>query len=468
MQKKIGNFKLVDTHAHLTFKDYNKDIKQVLDRAWTEGLESIVVIGSGEGVKSIKAAVAFANSHDNVYSTVGVHPHDAENVDLDEALELCRGLLSEKKVVAVGEIGLDFFKEYSCKEAQIKCFTKFMQLSFENKIPVCIHDRDAHAELLSILREYKYDLSGGVIHCYSGDLEMAKELVNLGFYIGIPGVVTFKNATMLKEVVKEIPVEKLVLETDCPFLTPEPYRGKRNEPSYVKYIAAEISKIKKLSIEDVGRITSINASRAYNLPNMLPVGQIAYSIRNSLYINLTNKCTLSCKFCPKQSGSFEVKGHNLKLSQEPNVEDVFRAVGTLDKYDEVVFCGYGEPTLRIEVLKIVAKQMKKNGVKVRIDTDGLMNLVHERDVLPELAGLVDAISVSMNASDPKTYSNLCPSKYGDQAFYAMLSLLGRAKEFIPEVTASVVSVPGLDIAACEKLAKEIGVTFRLRKYQDLG
>ena len=247
-----------------------------------------------------------------------------------------------------------------------------------------------------------------------------------------------------------------------------PHRGKRNEPAYLTYVAEEIAGLTGLTAVDVGRITSVNARRAYNLPGMVPMARVAYPIRRSLYLNITNRCTLACTFCPKQSGSFEVKGHNLKLKSEPSVEDVFRAIGEFEGYNEVVFCGYGEPTLRLELLKVVAGRIKEQGVRVRLDTDGLVNLVHDRDVLPELEGLIDVVSVSMNAPDAQTYKKICPNKYGDKAFFAMLSFLDRATQFIPEVTASVVGLPDVNVRACEKLAAQMGVDFRLRTYQELG
>lgn len=466
----VGNVvELIDTHSHLTFPEFDEDRNKVLKRARNHNVKAVIVVGAGNGLEGNEGAVRFAEENEDIFAIVGIHPHDAESVDIENAIKKIMELAKSEKVVGVGEIGLDYYREHSSKASQLKCFKKFLELAFELKLPVSIHDRDAHKDVLFTLRESKYEMTGGIFHCFSGNLEMAREVVDMGFYLGIPGIVTFSNANELKQVVKEIPIERLVLETDCPYLAPAPHRGQRNEPAYTRYIADEIANIKGLSSRDVGRITSINARRAFNLPGMIPVGKVAYPIRRSIYLNITNRCTLACKFCPKQTGSFEVKGHNLKLSQEPNVEDVFRAIGNYEGYDEIVFCGFGEPSLRIELLKVIARQIKNTtGTRIRLDTDGLMNLVHTRDVLPELAGLVDAVSVSMNAPDPKKYVELCPSMYGEKAFYAMLSFLGKAREFIPEVTATVVGVPGLDIEACKKLAAEMGVEFRLRKYQDVG
>ena len=459
---------LIETHAHLTFPEFDKDRDEVLNRAWEAGVEAIVTIGAGDGLDGNQRAVDFAQKHDHIYATVGVHPHDAETVDTDAAIAILKKLSDHPKVVAIGEIGLDYFRKHSSEDSQRQLFRRLLEMAYEVKMPVSIHDRDAHHDMIYMLREMRHNLIGGIFHCFSGDVSLAQEVIEMGFYIAIPGVVTFKKADVIKEVVKNISLDHIVLETDCPYFAPEPHRGKRNEPAYLVQIAEEIAKLTGLSSSDVGRITSMNARRAYNLPGMVPLARIAYPIRRSLYLNITNRCTLACTFCPKQSGSFEVKGHNLKLKNEPSVEDVFRAIGEFEGYNEVVFCGYGEPTLRLELLKVVAGRIKEQGVRVRLDTDGLVNLVHDRDVLPELKGLVDAVSDSMNAPDAQTYKKICPNKYGDKAFFAMLSFLDRASQFIPEVTASVVGLPDLNVRACEKLASQMGVDFRLRTYQELG
>lgn len=469
MKKKQGaRLPLIDTHAHLTFPEFEKDRDEVLKRAWDVGLEAIIVIGAGAGFEGNVEVLDYVKGKEGLYATVGIHPHDSERVDLDRTVKDLGKLAGNEKVVAIGEIGLDYYRKHSSRDSQLNCFKRLLELSFELKLPISIHDRDAHRDTLFTLREYRSELNGGIFHCFSGDVDMAHEVIELGFYIAIPGVVSFKNAGELKEVVREIPIEKFVLETDCPYLAPVPHRGKRNEPAYVLHIAEEIAKIKGLSVEDVARITTINARRAYQLSGFIPEGKIAYSIRKSLYINLTNRCTLACVFCPKRSGNFEVKGHNLKLKREPSVEDIFRAVGDVRGYEEVVFCGFGEPTLRLEVLKAVAGGLKEKGAKIRIDTDGLGNLVHNRNILPELEGLVDSVSVSLNAPTPEDYVKCCPSRYGERAFDAVIDFIKQSKKYIPDVVATAVTIPGIDVNKCKKITKEIGVKFRARTHQEVG
>lgn len=463
----------IDSHAHLTFPEYENDRKAVIARAMEMGVSEIVNIGSGQEVEGNTASLKLARANREIYSTIGFHPHDAGKIfeKGDRPFETIRRLADDKKVVAVGEIGLDY--HYVGKEgrpAQIECFRRLLDLAKELKLPVIIHDREAHEDTIFTLRSLRAADWGGVMHCFSGDTKFAGQILELGFYISVTGAVTFKKkAEELQEVVKYVPIERLLIETDCPFIAPEPYRGKRNEPAYVIEVAKKIAELKNLSLEDVGRITSLNARRLFHLPGEVPEAKIAYAIRRSLYLNITNRCNLRCVFCPKQSGSFEVKGYNLRLAREPDVEDVFSAIGDASGFKEVVFCGFGEPLMRLELVKTVAKRLKEDGVVIRIDTDGLANLVHGRNILPELKGLVDAVSVSINASDAATYNKLCPSKYGDKPFAAVCDFIREAKKHISSVTATVVSCPGVNISAAEKFVmKELGVTFRVRQYQEVG
>jgi len=337
-------------------------------------------------------------------------------------------------------------------------------------LPLVIHSRDAHKEVLDILKKEGPLTKGGVFHCFSGGANDAEEIIGLGLNISIPGIVTFDNAKELQEVVALIPLEKIVIETDCPYLAPQPFRGKKNEPVFVKYIAEKIAEIKKLSKADVARITGQTAKRLFQLPGSEKITSIAYQIRNSLYLNITNRCTLACHFCPKQhSQDYEVKGYYLKLDKEPNVEELFQAIGEPQGYDEVVFCGYGEPTLRLEVVKIIAERMKEKGAKsVRLNTDGLANLVYGRNIAKELKGLIDSVSISINASDAKSYAKLCPSKFGEKAFLAIKDFVKECKKNIPDITITAVRFPGSDSEKIITLGKELGVKVRVREYMQVG
>jgi TatD DNase family protein len=195
---------------------------------------------------------------------------------------------------------------------------------------------------------------------------------------------------------------------------------------------------------------------------------IAYKIRNTLYLNLTNRCTARCTFCHRLHDP-TVKGYNLRLEAEPSAKELIQEVGDPTGYGEVVFCGYGEPTLRLEVIKEVARAVKAKGGRVRLNTNGHGNLIHERNILPELAGLVDAVSVSLNAENTEKYLVICRPAYGPRTYDAVLAFILEAKQFIPEVTVSIVRLPTIDIHACERIAHEVlGVKFRVRELDAIG
>ncbi|MDX9708908.1 MAG: TatD family nuclease-associated radical SAM protein, partial [Trichloromonas sp.] len=381
--------------------------------------------------------------------------------------QLIQLLEQSEKIVAVGEIGLDFYRDRAPRDVQRLAFRRQIALARRVKKPIIVHDRDAHDEVLEILREENAAEVGGVLHCFSGDAAMARACLDLGFYLSFPGTITYPKNDAAREVVRAIPIDHLLVETDCPYLAPLPFRGKRNEPACVRHTAAMIAEIKGLTLADVARITSRNACKLFGIGEIGQSGQIAYRIRDSLYLNLTNRCSNACTFCAKFK-EFVVKGHALKLDHEPDFAEVIRAIGDPTRYKEVVFCGYGEPLLRLELVKEVADWLHQRGVKVRINSDGQANLVHGRDILPELAGLVDTLSVSLNAADDETYQRICRSPFGKEAYEGVKDFLRRAPAHIPEVIATVVTLPGIDVAACRAVAKELGVNFREREYNEVG
>jgi TatD DNase family protein len=253
---------LIDSHAHLEMPEFKKDLKAVIQRAEETGVEYIFTVGTEK--KDWKRALEIAESHPSIYAILGVHPHNAKEID-EETYPMLRELCQSEKVRAYGEIGLDFFRNLSPRDLQLKRFREQIGLAKEFGLPVVIHDREAHRETLDILKSEGAKDCGGIIHCFSGDYEMARACMEMGFYISIPGSITFKNAEGFREVVERIPLESLLVETDAPFLTPEPFRGKRNEPSYVRYTAQKVAEIKKVSFEKVAEITTENALRVYRL-----------------------------------------------------------------------------------------------------------------------------------------------------------------------------------------------------------
>ncbi|OGP47143.1 MAG: hypothetical protein A2022_03875 [Deltaproteobacteria bacterium GWF2_42_12] len=489
-----NQYKLIDTHAHLDDPKFNKDIDEVIKRAKDAGLEKIITVGcwqpphpsEGEGEKGLKHIIELSERHDFLYTALGIHPHDAKDA-CDGAFSEIKKLANHPKVVAIGETGLDYHYERSPRHIQKTSFIKHIQLARELNLPLIIHTREAQNDTLDILNEEGVNNIGGIMHCFSGSYEMAKKCLDMGLYLSFTGVVTFQKASNIHELVRKIPIEKMLIETDCPYLAPEPHRGKRNEPSFIVETAKKIAELKGLSFDDVARITSLNAKDIFGIGEKRNEIKIAYPIRNSLYLNITNRCTNYCTFCAKHapaglpskvsiggfkrgSNDYTVKGHYLRLKEEPNFPDVIRVVGErpAEKYDEIVFCGYGEPLIRLDLVKEAGLFLKKQGCKIRIDTDGLGNLIHGRNILPELK-FVDTISVSLNAPDSETYHKLVKTPFGDKAFPAIVWFLREAKKHISKVVATVVAVPGLDIEACRKMAEdEIGVTFRVREYDEVG
>jgi len=253
---------LIDSHSHLEMPEFKKDLEEVIQRAKESGVEYIFTVGTEK--KDWNRAIEIAHSHPSVYAVLGVHPHNAREIN-EETYPKLRKLCADDKVRAYGEIGLDFYRNLSPREVQLKRFREQIQFARELGLPIVVHDREAHKETLEILKSEKAEEYGGIIHCFSGDYEMAKECIEMGFFISIPGSITFKNAERFQEVVKQIPLGSLLVETDAPFLTPVPFRGKRNEPSYVRYTAQKVAEIKKVSFEKVAEATAENALRVYRV-----------------------------------------------------------------------------------------------------------------------------------------------------------------------------------------------------------
>ena len=252
---------LIDTHAHIEGKEFQTDLDVIIDRAAAAGVSRVITVGTD--IESSRKACELTYLHDEIYCSVGVHPHDAVRVT-EKCYDIIRQLAMETpKNVAIGEIGLDFYRDRSPRDIQEIVFRRFLIMASELSLPVIIHDRDAHEPILRILREEKSRGFRGVLHCFSGDLEMARECVDLGFHLSIPGTVTFPANDQLRNVVRGIRMENLLLETDCPYLAPVPYRGKRNEPSYLKITAEKVAELKGLSLEDVARITTLNARNPF-------------------------------------------------------------------------------------------------------------------------------------------------------------------------------------------------------------
>lgn len=249
----------IDSHAHIQISQFNSDRDAVIKRATEAEVSNILIIGFDLD-SSIKA-VELAEKHDNLYATVGMHPHDAKNLS-PEILDTFRKQLNHPKVIALGEIGLDYYRNLSPQLVQKDAFNTQLDLSVEFNIPIIIHNRDAYMDILPMLEERRGNISG-VLHCFTGDVELMQRSVNLGFYIGIGGIVTYPNAKDVQSVAQQLPLERLLIETDCPWLTPQFRRGKRNEPAYILAIAEKIAELRDTSVEEIGNITTNNFNNLF-------------------------------------------------------------------------------------------------------------------------------------------------------------------------------------------------------------
>jgi TatD DNase family protein len=263
----------VDSHAHLEMEQFNADREQMLARARENGIATIVAIGSGTGPGSLDCGIRLAEKHESIYATIGIHPHEAKLANDADFEELVR-LATRPKVIAWGEIGLDYFYDHSPRDVQQQVFLRQLQLAGAAKLPIVIHCRpsdgsdNAWEECLALLHEHWAASGlGGILHCFTGTWLQAKRALDMGFMISFAGNVTFPKAAQIRDAAKEVPLDRMLIETDSPFLAPVPYRGKRNEPAFVKEVARQLGELRALSTDEIGRRTSHNFYDFFKLPD---------------------------------------------------------------------------------------------------------------------------------------------------------------------------------------------------------
>jgi len=450
---------MIDSHAHLDFPQYDSDRDDVIREGFNNGLEAVVNIGVD--LETSRKSIELAEKYPAIYATVGIHPHDSGNAPADYLRQL-EDLASHKKVVAIGEIGLDYYRDHSPRDIQRRTFERQLELARKLEIPIVVHIREAIEDSFKILKESGIDK--GVLHSFPGDEAEGRSAIDMGFYISFAGPLTYPRSTRVK-VAASLPLSRVVVETDAPYLTPQAFRGKRNQPLYVRFVIEKLSEIfSPYTYGDVERITSHNARRLFGLPfDKTP--KMVYKIRRSLYINLTNRCSSSCYFCPRggSTGGF-ISGHYLFLKNEPSVEEVLEAVEEESDFDEVVFCGLGEPTMRLKEILEIAGNLKSKGYKIRLNTNGHGSLINKMEVPSKLVGKIDRVSISLNAQDADTYLEICRPDRGKESFEAVIKFVEGCKKAGIDTTVSVVDLPEIDIEACRKLASELGVNLRVRSY----
>ncbi len=253
---------LFDTHAHLDDGRFDKDRDEAISQCKQDGVE--LILNAGSNIETSVKAIALSKKYEFIYASVGVHPHDAASMD-EETAGVLAALAGNRKVRAIGEIGLDYHYDLSPRDVQKQRFIEQIDLARQLKLPIIVHDREAHGDVMDIFKKTRIKEVGGVLHSFSGSAEMALECIKLGLYISISGPVTFENARKTVEAVKQVPLDMLLIETDSPYLTPVPHRGKRNYPGYVRFVAEKIAEIKGISFEEVARQTLENGKRLFGI-----------------------------------------------------------------------------------------------------------------------------------------------------------------------------------------------------------
>lgn len=465
----------IDSHAHVTSSQFDSDREEVIKRAEDAGV--LLIINPGTDLEDSIRAVELAEKHNNVYACVGFHPHDAKKADaasLTKIEELC----THPRVVAIGEIGLDFHYDFSPRGVQEEVFRSQIQIAQRQNLPIVIHTRESNEQTIAIVEDAVKSAADwrrqpptphsrcvapkGVFHCFSGDVALARKVIDMGFYVSLPGVVTFKNPGFATQIAAQVSCEHLLLETDSPYLAPVPRRGERNEPANIPLIAEKIASLQGLTPEDIARTTTYNAYRLFGIGEP---GQpkFTYTLRNSLYVNLTIRCDADCVFCDRK-GEAVIKGHNLRIEREPTAQEVLDEIGDPKKFEEIVFCGYGEPTIRLDAMKEIARWVKARGGRTRLNTDGHGSVINKRNIVPELAGVIDAVSISLNSPDPQQYGELMQID-GPIFFAAMIEFAKEAVRILPKVVMTVVDLDKIDKEKARRLVEEeIGATFQTRPY----
>lgn len=448
---------LFDTHCHLYSGDLQGDTEGVLARARQSGVRQFLV--PGIDLTSSRTAAGLAAKYDGVWAAAGIQPTNVSGCG-DEVLGELKMLLLEPGVIAVGETGLDCHHDHTTLPAQIEWLHLHTVLAESLGYPLILHSRSAEDTLLE---ELPVDLDVPVIlHCYTGSPGIALKAADRGYYMGFAGPLTYKRNDELRELVRLLPADRILAETDSPWLSPEPFRGSGNEPARVGLVADAVASARGLSRVEARSLLWRNSLDALLLAPGCRRTDLLYRLGNSLYANITGKCNCDCIFCLRfrQDG---VGGYYLKHREEPSSDRLKACFELLEPgwFDELVFCGFGEPTQRGDLLMELALIARRKGYSTRLDTNGLaLELMHERKVR-KLLGCFDRVSVSLNESSAVGYGKICRTGYQDP-WNSLLRFISLSNRTGCQTTLTAVRYPGVDLAGAENLAEELGLPFRIR------
>lgn len=449
---------LFDTHCHLHFDDFEQDLEAVVGRAFDSGVRGVLV-PSVDLASSIRSS-SIAGEH-GLWSAAGFHPNHLDEAS-DGAFREVAALSLLPQAAAVGETGLDFYRDRFPRDVQTDWFQRHIGLASDLRLPLVVHSRGAEREVLDIIPEKPgFPV---ILHSWCGSDEVTALAVKRGFYFGITGAATYRKSQVASNL-RLMPREMVLCETDAPFLPPAPHRGGRNEPAFCTLTAARIALEWNLPVGETLSVLWENSLRAFCLSPKNRRTHLVYPMDGNLYVNLTGRCNSSCVFCIRKRRD-GLGGYHLRHRDEPSCESVLSALSVTDTslWKEVVFCGYGEPTMRPGLLCEGADLVRKAGGRTRLNTNGLclghMTIVEAEDMLVRF----DRVSISLNASGAAEYSRVCPG-LPDGAWENLMGFIRMVKRLAVPAILTAVEGSGADMQRVRTLAERFELPVHIREGQ---
>ena len=462
---------MIDSHTHLDHPSFQDDLEEVLARAVEDGVSAIVNVGYDR--ESVKATQAFVQRYPFFFGVLGTHPHDAIKHDLQYELEL-KELLDRPRMIGVGEIGLDYHYDHSPRDIQRKVFRRMLWMARLKDKPVVIHCREAEGDVIDMLASERMKFRG-IFHAFSHDASVAARVTDLGFHLGIGGVATFRKSK-LEDILHTIPLDRIVLETDCPYLTPHPFRGKRNEPAMIGFVVDALARMHGMSPEEVVHLTTENFLLAMRIEKKsLP--QPVYKIGNKVYIQTSpdkDPERLAEMALEIASGRAGFDGH--AGNGEPGLRVVKSGTGADAAagypgggrpVEEAVICGYCEPLESLDQIKLLADRLKGAGLRVRVVTGRRGTVEFELDTVDALRGFIDRLSVRMYGPTAAQHEKTANTGLGDAAFGSLVELVRRSVSVGIETECLFVAAPKTKLEPCLELANNLGAGCVVRKFRSL-